>query len=578
MALYNDLCEQLLGRRPLHRGRGPSELFEQFFFRGNVQYCCEGERYKRQGGKDVVNSSFLRFAKQKGLLAEDYTAYLNVKKTLESGYKSISKYDKPHPVFNEEQQSAWNLSYDWTKRHFMCMENSNIITSDEAITQLDKSTSCGFPWNLKYLKKKDFFQEEINREFLVSYWDELSREEPLWVPIWTCSQKDELRSRAKVEEKKHRTFLVSPVEHTVSLGRMCLDMNERFYANNFVTWSFVGGTKFDGMWERLYNKLVEKPNGFELDETDYDASLFAEAMTDMCRMRIEFLHPSHRTPANVKRMQNLYASIVHSTIILEDGQIVQKSGGNPSGSGNTIVDNTLILFRLLAYAFILLLSRTGDDPSYEDFMNLVRAFLNGDDNTLTVDDSIVGWFNATTIAAEWKKLGVVTKSDVWEPRPAMELGFLSHKFIDYGGYILPVPERSRILSSLYYGSDLDQIAWHYLRANALRIECWPDKQTRQDVTDYISFLVREYPVEMRRSVTLSGFSGDIRISNKQILSSWKTDEWIFSLYTGCENAGESVTRVRTCINKSHLSRVNAWCEEIEESLVENQEEERQTSQ
>ena len=55
--------------------------------------------------------------------------------------------------------------------------------------------------------------------------------------------------------------------------------------------------------------------------------------------------------------------MVNSVIITADGNIVQKSTGNPSGSVNTISDNTLALYWLLAYAWYLLASEG-------DFLNV----------------------------------------------------------------------------------------------------------------------------------------------------------------------------------------------------------------
>jgi len=178
------------------------------------------------------------------------------------------------------------------------------------------------------------------------------------------------------------------------------------------TWSFVGCTKFLGEWDALYRRLGRygKPrseeflrNAFELDESAFDCSLFRRAMYGQRDIRWSMLDPLERTPENWSRFSALYDDVVETVICLETGEIVRKSTGNPSGCSNTVVDNTMILFRLLAYAWILLARAEGRPTTYLDFKQEVEAALNGDDNTFTVSDEVVGWFNATSVSKIWTR-------------------------------------------------------------------------------------------------------------------------------------------------------------------------------
>jgi hypothetical protein len=119
----------------------------------------------------------------------------------------------------------------------------------------------------------------------------------------------------KLLENKIRTFTASPVEHSVALNRFCLDMNNRFYRSHGKTWSFVGCSKFLQGWNALFARLGIHPFAFELDESEYDSSLFVRAMYGQMEIRWDMLADEHKTAENSLRFQRLYDDIVHSVIV-----------------------------------------------------------------------------------------------------------------------------------------------------------------------------------------------------------------------------------------------------------------------
>jgi len=483
-------------------------------------------RFTKQVGKETLNSSFAEFCRQTGRKVPQ--GYRMVFPRMEASFKSVSKYDKGQPELDE---GAWLLAGEWTKQHFYpTMSGSAVLSEELVLGEMDKTTSCGYPWSLAFQRKTDFLADETARCVLSDYWARIALPDNRIVPIWTCSQKVELREIEKLEQLKHRTFTASPVEHSVATNRMCLDMNNRFYAGNNKTWSFVGGTKFLQGWDQLYGRLSKHPNAFELDESEYDSSLFARAMFGQLAIRWEFLRSVDRTPENWCRLRAIYDSIVHSVIVLENGELVQKHTGNPSGSSNTIVDNTMILFRLFAYAWILLSRQRDADASYDQFMEHVEAALNGDDNTFTTSDDVVGWFNPTTISPLWSAIGVTTKTPDPRPRPLADVRFLSQGFrYDQRLCIwLPVPETEKVLSSLYAGSNVDDVRWHYLRASALRLDSYGNEEVRSILRDYLDFLNHNHSEKMCGSVN--------GLSMREIQNVWKSDAFIEALYCGEEKA------------------------------------------
>jgi hypothetical protein len=531
---------------------GPSTYYKKYFVNGNVDYIGQCHRVSVQVAKEVVNSSYVKFCREKELPLP--TGYRMVFSNMDASFKSVSKYDKGQPKLCE---GGWALAEDWTISHFypyMC--NSRILSTNMVLSEMDMGTSCGYPANIEYQNKRDLIglsNVAVELQETPSWSDALDAVsntskafpilEDFWIlagtensdnicPIWSCCQKIELRAIKKLEVNDHRTYLVAPIEHSVATNRLCLDMNNKFYNSNGKTWSFVGGTKYLSGWDRLYRRLNKHPNAFELDESQYDSSLFSRAMMGMVDIRWSFLANEEKSPENRLRLEAVYESIVHSVIVLENGELIQKHTGNPSGSSNTIVDNTIILYRLFAYAWIVLCNQLGKKAVYSEFTSEVEAALNGDDNTFTVSDACVSWFNPTAIAAVWTNIGITTKTPCWESRPLREVTFLSQGF-DYDQSLriwLPVPDTQKVLSTLCYGANIDDVRFHLLRANALRLDSYGNILCRRIISDYINFLYERYMEDLIGNLSIK--KADIPMS--EIFGLWKSDAYIEALYSGYE--------------------------------------------
>jgi len=483
--------------------------------------------------KEVVNKSFEEYCVKECIkLPSQYRA---VRPVMEAGFKSAAKYDRDQPVLDEE---LWSISGDWAKEHFYpVMGGSRVMSQDDVVKGnaftdgLDMSTSCGYPWSLEFKNKRDFF-DRGNITCLEDFWQDMLLLEHQTVPIWTCSQKRELRDVEKLATLSHRTFTASPLELTVANNRLCVDMNEKFYGGGDRTWSFVGTSKFSRGWHRLYQRLFRLPHAFELDESAYDASLFLRAMMEMVDFRWQMLCEEDRTLETRIRLEQLYYHIVHSVIIMENGELVLKHTGNPSGSGNTIVDNTIILYRLLAYAWLCLCKEIGRVTSRQDFESNVEGALNGDDNTFTVSKDCVSWFNPRNISRVWSGIGVTTTTPCEDPRELKDVRFLSNgfRYVKCLETWLPTPDTERVLCSLMYGSSMDDVRWHFLRACALRLDSYGNDDCRRILAGYIAYLNDEYASSLNGSVTFDGNS----MTMSEIRCVWKSDAWIEGLYCGRE--------------------------------------------
>lgn len=437
------------------------------------------------------------------------------------------KYDVLQPDVDLE---VWGETLTWAEKHFMCMTNSAIWDEDMAIAELDKSKSPGIPFNNWFKTKKEFFNWPLSNEFLDEYYEELAGETCRGV-LWNNVVKQEVRLVEKIE--RPRVICAASVEHTYACNRVFGDMNQSFYESGSrqENWSFVGATKFRRGWDTLGNRLDRHPNKFEVDESAYDSSLFREAMWGMAEFRYRMLSPLHRTPENYNRIINLYQEIVNSVMVGPMGDLLMKNTGNPSGSSNTIVDNTIILYRLFCYAWIKLApDYLCDQRSMHDH---VEAALNGDDNTWSCSDEVLPWFNAQSVSMVWSDLGI--KAQIGNSSKLLDdCYFLSAKFFKVDGVYVPLPDWSRVMSCMCYNvRDPKSVKWSFLRACALRIELFWDGNYRPMLDNYIKWLLKRRLAQLK--APKNEFDPLDWFTFEELMAVYKTDSEICALYLTPEN-------------------------------------------
>lgn len=470
-----------------------TELFDKWIDDKYFNIVCSMERHPRYQLQRGIDCNVKMYIDNEGIaMPESWGLPFP---NSEAAYKSLAKYAKPILKMDEEAVYDMNLAWDWTEKHFgMYMKDSEVVSLQEARDHLDMSTSSGAPWNVLYPKKKELFEKDPEMDkWLEEDWNLLGVD-PTWTCVATNSLKEELRTAEKMAQNSIRTFTSMPVDATIHGTRLFVDMNEKMYNSHLQSASVVGMSPFDGNWNTLYKKLNKFQNGYALDEKEYDSSLRVFMMWGCAQFRYKMLAQKFRTPENKLRIQTYYRNLINTLILTPEGIIIQKKTGNPSGSCNTITDNTLILYTLMAYAWIRTSKKNNVElTNYEDFENHTRKALVGDDNTWTVSDEAHCFYNAVSVIDVWKTLGVTTTTDSLEAREAEYLDFLSAQFLPMSGVMVPIYDREKVMNSVYYAPKKQHSPCVTLERTAALLSIgWTDLQIRKFCRDLISYLMEKY--------------------------------------------------------------------------------------
>lgn len=535
-----------------------NELFEKWIDEKYFNVILEVPRHPRYRNKRGVDVQVKMYIDENGVeMPNDWGLPLP---NAEAAYKSLAKYAKPILPMSELEVLRMNQAWAWTEKHFgLYMANARVLNLEEAVTHLDLSTSSGFPFNILFPKKRELFENDPSiLDWLEKDWNLLGTD-PHWTCLATNSLKEELRTRKKIEDNSIRTFTSMPMDATTHGTRLFVDMNEKMYDSHLKTASVVGMSPFDGNWDALYHHLNAFNNGYALDEKEYDSSLRVYLMWGCAQFRWKMLAPEFQTVENKLRIKTYYRNLINTLIITPEGVVVQKKTGNPSGSCNTITDNTLILYTLLAYAW---LATVPDEmQNLTDFEMLTSKALVGDDNTWTVSDLAHPYYNAYSVIAVWKTLGITTTTDSMEPRKAQDLDFLSAKFFPIAGVMVPLYEREKILNSIFYAP----IAKHspsvtLERTAALLANGWADLQLRLFCRKLMAWLLQEYDDVLREDPEWIRAKTQIQ-----------TDDIYFERFTGLRLAPQSILGKRERLIKPNKKEMSDYMPDNIASKIERSE-------
>jgi len=436
----------------------------------------------------------------------------------EAGARSFSRFNHDEPPFNpdvflitDEIVSNYlmpNIVFDHPEDepdnpgcHFFRPSHINV---DLMFSEMEGTSSPGYPYNKVYRMKRMCYRELHDEvlQYCSDFFDGFSVEPP----IWALSVKtNEIRRKAKVDAGDLRTFLAPPLPFLTLQQLLCYDFNRRFYRLFGKIWSALGMTMYDRGWDKLFKRLSRFPRGWSLDAKGFDATIARRVFEWIAELRWRCLRKSLRTQHNRFLLHRLYAHIVDSLVVTTLGDLFLKCTGNPSGSFNTAVDNTLAMIFYMVYCWVALCIKNDEFAKVRDVFAYVEAAIYGDDNTFTVDEKSVPWFNAKSVAIEMKTIGITVTGDV-TPAKVEDLTFLSCGFLKYQRWMVPRVNSDKMLCVLrYHTSRPKDILLSYQRACALAVLCYFDANYTT-IMNYISWLIVNFSSELDSAANSAGIN------------------------------------------------------------------------
>lgn len=407
-------------------------------------------------------------------------------RSVEAGAKGVAKYFQNIRPLSTKSQKCLKLAVRWMDRHFgPWMRDSLVLDLNSALNVATLDKSPGALWRQYWEFKSGMVNDPRGLEVIQNYWEGLASTRAPEV-LFGAHLKDELRSKEKVFNLSTRVFIAAPTEHTLAGVRLFHDQNKKMIQSAGSTFSAIGMNKYKLGWHRLATRLQRLLLNESLDVKNFDGSVYAIILWEVCQFRFNCLAKVHQTVENYLRVYNWYFAVINSLIILPDGRVIRKESGMPSGVLNTSTDDTLINFIYIIFNYLY----NDGPPDYQLFMRHFVAALYGDDNVNNYSEEIAQYVNGHIYQRTMMDVFGIQITNVGL-RSWKDLSFLSHSFVEMFGFYVPVLSQDRILCSQLIGSA--EPAKSAERASAFRVLAWPYPPLFNLFTRYMMVLFEAHP-------------------------------------------------------------------------------------
>jgi len=431
-------------------------------------------------------------------------------------------------------ERAWGLAQEALKHVFSPFMMASPLTYEEAVDRMDKSASAGYPWNLKYSSKKIALEKEgdlikdivmqvmktgkckftfCGREFTHLY--------------WLASPKGEMRVMEKLinpdpSKRKCRTFMCSDICAHIMMTMLFANQNDGLLACNSSTWSKVGFSPFYGGFDRMAQYLLQnKSKLFKLLFDCWDVSHMEASLNEFVLFVIYKLRGDHLVLTIETRnlMNYVMRHVIYSMCIDVDGWLCMMVGKNPSGSFNTLSDNTLALILVLFYV----LAKKSVDLSDLLFK------IDGHFCACVGDDSVVPHHqDFSNIVGDALDLGFVFKPE----RPPGELSdcvFTNCDFAQIGGRWFPKPNFDKVKANVFFHFKAKSWRLSYIKCCALRILSWNFPKEREEAERLCAYILKKYQRAMEVEHSM-----DSKVTYTSAISAYLPSDQVDFLWSGNE--------------------------------------------
>jgi hypothetical protein len=343
-------------------------------------------------------------------------------------------------------------------------EDTNLYGVDGVsfFEKTDFSTSYGWPFNKKknlILDRSDKYPEKFphgtcaidqrTRRLIDRAEDLLSHGERANF-IFNSSFKDELTTEKKMAASKVRIFQCISYPGNYLLRKYFLPLVALVESFHFVFESAVSANCHGPDWDMFAARHITPGwSTFCGDYTNFDQAMSASFTQSAWSILITLGKTRGTyTDTDVQIMSALAAECSRPFLNFF-GDFFVIDGSQPSGHGLTVINNGIVNSLYIRYAYYVIFG------NLDGFNELVRVLTYGDDNLVTVHNSIRDRFNQVTVSAALATIGVTYtdafKSAVMDPFvEPHNISFLKRAFVQRDGIWMAPLEKDSIYGALMY--------------------------------------------------------------------------------------------------------------------------------
>jgi hypothetical protein len=434
--------------------------------------------------RDYVNPFFLDFLSENTDL-HYFQEYYHASQSGEAFSIALAKYvnfEEKRKNLKTIDPNILKIADDWLFREVsrFCLGTKPLTTS-EVLKNVSLKTSPG-PLAREYADSKlASLLHPVGIELYNCYVDQMKNVGCR--TFWGANLKQELRPIEKVELNKTRIFMSAPTEHFLLLQSVSLEFNEAIIsaARHCLSMICIGMPLFYGNVDKLCKELSKYYAVFCTDIGGWDTSVSTKEHASAANVRWRCMDPKYKTPEYFNIFVNLYKDINLTPLVLPDGTVIWVPG-QPSGQGNTGMDNSMIHVRRVFISWLL----NGGLPDFDVFKANVFLKVAGDDSILAVTKFGHQFLNASTIEK--------TNTEFFgcDTQFSNQLEFLGHYFLFDGKTYFPGFSLSRVVAtlSLKGGMSAEEAM---TTACSSRLEAYTNPECCRLVDRFIAYLLRKYP-------------------------------------------------------------------------------------
>ncbi len=418
--------------------------------------------------------------------------------SVDKSYEEISKYWIEKELKYDEK--LFQLAQELVFLHYKYwMRDTGELSLNEVINSWDKTSSAGFYFNMKYRDTEDFIEKEKLYKLLVT-WDERLRSNRPLPDVFVSSLKHE---ELRLVGKNPRTFMGSGKRMLAWKQVLFKSQNDAITKHHRQVWIKSGLSNYHRGFHQLFETLKIKggnnPLFWDSDVSGWDRSVPAVLLESELKLRLRFWPENMRTKKNYLRAKRLYDLTINSFIILENGEVVRKDHGQPSGDANTLPTNSFIHEMVAVYSLLTMIPKTilyqmSMLEVYNLIYSLEMAFM-GDDNLGAVDLDKFPWFDTKKLQEGYESFGFTLKS-ITASSKLEEREFLSRKFVKRYNTWVPLPNRDKILCQLMYGNKGTHPKELLQRALGIMRESWGDAELCKIIRHYCEWMFNTFNLSL----------------------------------------------------------------------------------